>query len=89
MTIAPITGADVDVDNCPSGLASPAAAQAKHDLASWLANVRARPAGGHAPSDALTAGALRASVAEEVRRLTKGSVDRDDEYLVDYEGTCP
>ena len=54
-----MTDADVDLDNCPSGLASPAAAQAKDDLASWLAKVRARAAGGPAPSGAVTAGAPR------------------------------
>jgi hypothetical protein len=88
MTNAPIIGADLDVDNCRPGLAALAAAQAKDDFASWLANVRAR-AVGLAPSDAVSAGALRASVAEQVRHLTKGTVDLDDEYLVDYGGPPP
>jgi hypothetical protein len=89
MTNAPIAGADVDVDNCPPGLAALAAAQAKDDFASWLANLRARAVGGLAPSDAVSAVGLRASLAEQVRRLTRGTVDLDDEYLVDYRGPRP
>lgn len=61
------------------------AARTEHDFGGWLAAVLATAAARLGSSDALVAGRPGSWEADLVRRLVKGTVGWDDEYLSDYQ----